>query len=407
MASLPIEILYGLYLGVLTGLVPALIAWLLGFGFKYFTGITIPGLGVVALGVAIAGLNGGLLALADPSLTGSANQLRLTIALLVVLMATLYAHGQGDKMGAALPKRISLRELTKRTLSADVVELVGGRGQVRISIAGDVGDVEGFPPLPAALREAIRTETWTFPADLPLVELESRVAAALRTDYDLTEVSVTLDERGRATVAAAPPTSGLSKHLESGQRAVSVDALVPMGAARGDDVVVWADGDRFEASLLGVVDEAPEDERSADLEPSQDATAEPTVAEPTAPRAAGGRARVTLATTRANATALLGADDVRLAVRSKGVRREFELVGLLKRTGNRFRRVTVREGSSIAGSTLGATAVRDAYDVAVLAVRQGGSWVIAPAGTQAVNAGDDLLVVGTKSDLDTFAGVVA
>src|SRR6056297_1812358 len=121
MASLPVEILYGLYLGVLTGLVPALIAWLLGFGFKYFTGITIPGLAVVGLGVAIAGLNGGLLALADPSLTGSANQLRLTIALLVVLMGTLYAHAQGDKMGAALPKRLNLRELTKRTLSTDVV----------------------------------------------------------------------------------------------------------------------------------------------------------------------------------------------------------------------------------------------------------------------------------------------
>ncbi|WP_281381239.1 hypothetical protein [Halobellus ruber] len=37
MAALPVEILYGISLGVLTGLVPALIA------FKYFTGISIPG----------------------------------------------------------------------------------------------------------------------------------------------------------------------------------------------------------------------------------------------------------------------------------------------------------------------------------------------------------------------------
>ncbi len=329
MASLPVEILYGLYLGVLTGLVPALIAWLLGFGFKYFTGVTIPGLGVVALGVTIAGLNGGLLALADPSLTGSTNQLRLTIALLVVLMGTLYAHGQGDKMGAALPKRLSLRDLTKRTLSADVVELVGGRGQVEITVVGDVGDVEGYPPLPAALRESIREETWTFPADLPLVELESRVETALRTEYDLLEVSATLDERGRATVTAAPPTSGLSKHLRPGERAVSVDALVPTGAARGDEVTAFADGERFDARLLGVVEaEGESGEQTRETgddggpEPAADGGEEtdPEVAgsEATVQRAVGGRARATLAASRQSAQALVAAEDVRLIVESRG-----------------------------------------------------------------------------------------
>ena len=47
--SLPIEILFGIYLGILTGIIPALVAGVLGFIFKYFTGVTIPGLGVVVL----------------------------------------------------------------------------------------------------------------------------------------------------------------------------------------------------------------------------------------------------------------------------------------------------------------------------------------------------------------------
>ncbi|MFB6092312.1 MAG: potassium channel family protein [Haloquadratum sp.] len=416
MAALPVEILYGLYLGVLTGLVPALIAWALGFGFKYFTGITIPGLGVVALGVAIAGFNGGLLALADPSLTGSTNQLRLTIALLVVLMGTLYAHAQGDKMGASLPRRLNLRELTKRTLSADVVELVGGRGQVRISVVGEVSDVEGHPPLPAALRASLREETWTFPADLPLVELESRVEAALRTEYDLVEVSVSLDERGRAAVAAAPPSSGLSKHLDSGERAVSVDALVPTGAARGDEVTVLADGERFDARFLGVVEEGPS------TQPAESTAERPTEStaatdggdaaaaagpEPAVPTAAGGRARVTLAASRAAATTLLSADDVRFWVRSRGSRREFELVGLFRRAGKRFRRFTVGGESPLAGSTLGDAAVRDAHRVAILAVRHEGSWTIAPRGDQSVAAGDDVIAVGSRTDLDRFGEAVA
>ncbi|WP_336025010.1 potassium channel family protein [Halobellus salinisoli] len=417
MASLPVEILYGLYLGVLTGLVPALIAWLLGFGFKYFTGITIPGLGVVALGVTIAGLNGGLLALADPSLTGSVNQLRLTIALIVVLMGTLYAHGQGDKMGESLPKRLSLRELTKRTLSADVIELVGGRGQVEITVVGEISDIEGYPPLPAALRESIREETWTFPADLPLVELESRVETALRTEYDLLEVSVTLDERARATVAAAPPTSGLSKHLRTGERAVSVDALVPTGAARGDEVTVFGDGERFDARLLGVVDVEEESTSSAASEDDQPTAApdggdettsdDDTSADATVQRAAGGRTRATLALSRQPAQALVGADDVRLLVESRGSRREFELVGLLRRTGKRFRRLTVGTDSELAGATLGDAAVRDQHGVVVLAIRSNGSWAIVPRGAQSISAGDDLLVVGGRGDLDAFGEVVA
>jgi hypothetical protein len=42
MASLPIEILLGIYLGLLVGVVPALASWALGFSFKYFTGVTLP-----------------------------------------------------------------------------------------------------------------------------------------------------------------------------------------------------------------------------------------------------------------------------------------------------------------------------------------------------------------------------
>ena len=59
MASLPFEVLFGIYLGLLTGIVPALVAWALGFGFKYFTGVSIPGFGVVVLALAIAGASGG------------------------------------------------------------------------------------------------------------------------------------------------------------------------------------------------------------------------------------------------------------------------------------------------------------------------------------------------------------
>ena len=140
MASLPIEVLFGIYLGILTGIVPALVSGVLGFLFKYITNVTIPGLGVVVLSLAIAGANGGLMALNDPTIIGSGA--RFIVAIIVVMMLSLYAHSHGDKLGASTPRRLNLRRLTERTLNTDVVELVGGRGQVRITVTGEVGDME-------------------------------------------------------------------------------------------------------------------------------------------------------------------------------------------------------------------------------------------------------------------------
>jgi hypothetical protein len=405
MASLPFEVLFGIYLGLLTGIVPALVAWALGFGFKYFTGITIPGFGVVALGVAIAGVNGGLLGLVDQNVTQSGP--RVVVALLVVLGVTLYAHAQGDKLGGELPRKVSLRKLTERTLSTDVVELVGGRGQVRVRVAGEVADVEGYPPLPADLRTAIREGEWTFPADLPLTELEGRVADRLRTEHDLSAVSVALDERARATVAAAPPLGALSKRVPSGTRAVSVTTLVPTGLAAGDEVRLDAGDRSFDATVLGVVGDATP---TAGTDPETDGgedDAEAPPAPPRAPTAAGGESRVTLAVDRGDATALLAADPDRLVVRSRGARREFELVAVLRRAGKRFRRLTVREDGSLDGTTLAAANVREEYAVAVLAVRQDGTWRLVPEGETTLGAGDELFAAGPRDGLARFAEATA
>lgn len=54
----------------------------------------------------------------DPTFTQSANQVRLTTAVIVVLLLSLYAHSAGDKMGAEFPRK-------DRTLAAgDAVYVV-------------------------------------------------------------------------------------------------------------------------------------------------------------------------------------------------------------------------------------------------------------------------------------------
>jgi hypothetical protein len=406
MATLPVELLYGLYLGVLVAIVPALVSWALGFVFRYLTGVTIPGFGVVGLAVTIAGAQGGLLALADPTITESVNQIRLTIALLVVLMASLYAHSVGDRMAVDFPRKLSLRTLTERTLSTDVIELVGGRGQVRVTVAGDVGDMEGYPPMPADLRASIREGEWTFPADVPLAELEARVADRLRTEYDLADVSVTLDERARATVSAAPPIGAVSRRVPSGERAVSISALIPTGLARGDEVTVVAGDDEVDGTVVSL--------RAGDASPAAGSAAvdggatEADAGErpPTAPVAAGGDGRVTLSTAPADARRLLSATPNRLVVNSRGTRREFELVSLLRRAGQRFRRFSVGDESALAGVSLAEAGVRDAYGVAILAVRHEGAWTLAPRGAQRVDVGDEVFAVGPASAMADFEEAV-
>ncbi|TKX58104.1 potassium transporter TrkA [Halorubrum sp. SS7] len=420
--SLPVEIVFGVYLGVITGIVPALVAGALGFVFKYVTDVTIPGLGVVVLSLAIAGVNGGLLALNDETIRSSERAPAILTAIVVVLMLSMYAHAQGDKLGASVPKRISLKQLRDRTLSTDVIELVGGRGRVSVEVAGEVNDMEGYPPLPADTRRAIVDGDWAFPADLPLAELESRFAERLRTELDLADVAVRIDEQARATVSAAPPTGALSKRVPAGKRAVSVSALVPTGIARGDVVrVITPDLDAEGAVIAARSSGKPEPGATAastpaaagdDPDPDDDARTdggEEAVAAPpaaTAPTTTGGEGRVTLALDRSEATALLRADRGRVLVLSRGTRREYELTALLRRAGKRFRKVSVVADGPLDGHTIGEAEVREAYGVAVLAARHE-TWTVAPDGSQSLSAGDDLFVVGSRDALDRFAEVAA
>jgi len=397
---LPVEILLGIYLGVLTGMFPALVAWGLGFLFKYVTGVSIPAFGVVVLALALAGINGGLLALNDPAVIESGT--RVIVALIVVLMLALYAHAKGDAMGSAVPKRLSLQKLRDRTLSSDVVELVGSRGDVRIEVVGEIIDMEGYPPLSERIRDEIRDGEWRLPADLPISELEARFSDRLRTELDLADVSVRIDERGKATVIAAPPLSGISKRIPSGKRAVSVDALVPTGLARGDEVTVLTG----ETEVRGTVIAAKSSLKREEALKTDGGSEESVPATSVAPTTTGGDGRITVAVDRSKASALVGVPRAKVIVTARGTRREFELISMLRRAGKRFRKITVksvdRTEEAISNSD-----IRDTYGVAVLAIKRPSGWIVAPHGDVDLRVGDELFVVGTREALNTFEEVIA
>lgn len=420
MAPLPVDVLLGIYLGILTGILPALVAFALGFLFRYVTGITIPAFAVVVLGVAIAGVNGGLLALVDPTIISSTAAPTLVPALVVVLMITLYAHHKGDELGMRVPRRVTFHGLRERTLSADVVRRVGDRGRVRLRIAGDIGDVEGYPPLPDDVRREIREREWIFET-APLPALESTFADRLRSEFDLADVQVEIDERARATVRAAPPLSGLSKHVSTGRRAVAIDTLVPTGIARGDEVTVRTPSGSVQGTIVSVPDAKSAAPTATDSAPGPEATGANSVSAeagmddaalpapgPSTVRAqttAGGEGRLAISVPRAEARSLLGADDPMVVVRSRGTHKEFELVSLLRLVGLRFQKISV--GEAVGGATLAELDLREVYGVAVLAVRRPDGWTVAPRGTARINTGDEVFAVGEREALNRVTEALA
>lgn len=100
--SLHGRILLGPYIGVLTGVLAGFVTFLLPFGFRYVAGVTFPSRMSLLLRLGVAGFQGSLYGLMrTPALITSPT---ILTALLVVLLATLYAHERGKELAKAAPK---------------------------------------------------------------------------------------------------------------------------------------------------------------------------------------------------------------------------------------------------------------------------------------------------------------
>jgi K+/H+ antiporter YhaU regulatory subunit KhtT len=252
----------------------------------------------------------------------------------------------------------------------------------------------------------MQDSTYSFPADLPLSELESRLAERLRSQFDLQDVHVTMNERGQAAVTAAPSSAGVSSRLSRGNRAVSVDTVIPSGIGRGD-VVSLIDG---QTSIDGTVLSAKSGPLEDDTPPADNTPeSEKEVSVHTqkrAPTTTGGEGRITVSVPVKRVTDVLRSAEPTLLVQSRGIRREFELISVLRESGQRIRRFTIGELSAVAGRSIREASPRTEYGVAILALRREGEWMIGPRGEAVLTAGTEVFVVGSMPALNDFETVV-
>lgn len=406
-SELIVEVSLGLYLGLLAGIFPALVSFGLGFGFKYLTGVSIPGLGVVVLAGGLAGISGGLLGLLDENVAQSTTGVA---AILIVLMLSLWAHSQGDKLGGSVPRRLTLSRLRGTDFSTEFLDRVDTYGQIKITPV-TVEDITGYPPLSEETRQAILSQTWKFPVGLSVTELESRVAEKLTEAYSLADVTVAIDSEGTAEVTAAPETAGLSRRIPDGTRAVSIRTLLPTGLAIGDQATLslaegTVSGPVISAKTDGVAPESETPPPDPEVETDGGEETEPE-RPPQAPTTSGGYGSVTLALPPEEARRVIREDVAKLTVNSRGTSREYEAVDVLERGDNQFHLVTVAPGTPIDGVTLADATVRETFGVAVLAVRQKAGRLVAPPRSTAVSAGDELLVAGPADAIAEFREATA
>lgn len=400
MAGTPVEVLMGISYGLLLGSVTSLGTGTLVAVVRLYADRSVPQSVVAAVSLVGFGAFGTVVGVLD---VGADQTLSLAISALVVLLLALYAHSLGERLAEAIPRRTAQTTERNRTLAADAIDAIDAVGHVTIRSTGDVRDVDGYPSLPPSVRVRLERDSWRLPADLPLAELESRLQARLRTAYDLHTVEVSIDGRGRATIAASPATKGVASRVPDGWRAASIRALLPTDLAPGDEVRVETDGETVAGTVLDTTTAAPtEPADCGERDRPRAPRAAPDGGGGAHPASSGGDGRVTVAVPTSDAGALVDADRGRVVVTPGETTAEFDALSLLERAGTAARKVVVDE-------ELKATLTDEASDVWLFALRGAGEradgspdgWQFGPE-ADAAEAGDRAFVVGDQHRLARF-----
>ena len=389
MISLPVEVLLGISFGLLVGVVPAFVVGLGSFLVQYYGNYTLPGAAAVLLALPIAGANGYAVGLVGSTVEQAP---RLVVAALVTLMLALYANSQGVTLAEELPRDLSQASQSQRTLSAEAVDSVDGSGQVMVRATGEIRDIEGYPSLSPELRTTLETGAWRLPADLPLSELETRLEDQLRHDQDLVDAAVSIDARGRASIAAAPPSRDLADRVPDGWRAVTFDALLPTGLSPGDEVVVAAGETTVSGRVLSASGDADETGPRDDAGVRGPSPVETETRKRAQDATVGGRGRLTVAVRTADARTVLDAEDAQIRVTSRGTSHVFEAFSHLEGAGQAVRRVRLDEDDRAAIGD-------DDSDLSVVGIRRVGDehrgWAFGPE-IDSVDDADEAFVVGSE-----------
>ena len=220
----------------------------------------------------------------------------------------------------------------------------------------DIGDIDGYDPVPETTKAALAGTTLVFPRKVSADALRERLAMRLKEEYEVGYVDAEFDGGDLDTLSLGARQAGLGPTLAPGDAAVPIRADPPNAASPGDVVQVYERGP----------------------EPTRVATAEL--------RATAGDV-VTVACEVPEARAITGGE-YRLVTLPAEPRVDREFASLLRAADETMATVTVGAASELVGTTVGD------IDATVAAVRDADGGVEAiPARDRPLADGETLYVV--------------
>ena len=353
------------------GLVGVLYRWYAGE--RVADGLSVlVGLSVVAIYLNTAGGLGDVIG-GDIDLLAVETAVFNTVVFFLAGIAAAVGGRLGDRIGVGL-----FAVSGGGRVDRDVSRIVRTVGRVTtIELPEDIGDIDGYDPVDAAIKEKLAGETLVFPRRLTVEELRTRFVERLRTDYGIGHIDV--DFAGDGTVeylAVGGRESGIGATLPPGSAAVAVKADPPNNASPGDTVQVWTEGDPATGT-------SPQRVTNAEIRGTADDL-------------------VTLAMDEPDAKRLDQDRRYRLVTLPVEPRADREFAAQLRSAEETMGAATVTEGSVLIGDSV------SAIDVVVVAVQTAKGDVIAiPTQSRTIEAGETIYAIGRPDRLRKLEAAAA
>jgi len=222
-------------LALLAGFVAGLAAFL----FRWRTGIELPEGPALLLGLgAVAVYLNTRIALIQ--FLGADGEVLTTTAVagnLVILVVSGLTASGGWYVGDTLGQR---EEFSGR-LQPSLSPLVRATGRfITVELPEEIGDIDGYDPVPPATKEALAGETYNFSRGLTVEKLGEALETRLKTDHDIAHVDADLTADGTVEyLAVGRRAAGIGPTLPPGTGATAIRADPAFSASPGDTVQVW------------------------------------------------------------------------------------------------------------------------------------------------------------------------
>ncbi|MEM2098293.1 MAG: hypothetical protein QXU99_00895 [Candidatus Bathyarchaeia archaeon] len=223
-----LEVLSGIFKGIILGTIAFFTVMLLSIIYRYFTNERLSSFIGIAFGLGFLGFSGGLLAILETPSIGGASEI------LVVTIFAVWGVNTGDKIAEKIPKK------GFHAFNA----LKGGKSLytlVKLPNARLIYDIASKPRVPASLKSELSEREFILPSDLPIEEVAKRVKRRLITEWGIGDVELELDQDGKVIhLAVSAKEQGLSTLIPEGKVAIPIECTVfPSNLAPGDIINVF------------------------------------------------------------------------------------------------------------------------------------------------------------------------